>query len=131
MRILVCGGRNFNDRDKLVRVLDKFCEDRELNTPIDKRPPCGNYMPENVTIIAGKARGADTMAAEWAVVNWTGLEEYPADWNKYGKAAGYIRNKQMLDEGKPDVVIAFPGGAGTKMMCKIAREAGVEVIEIE
>ena len=52
---------------------------------------------------------------------------YPANWKKHGRAAGPIRNKQMLEEAKPDLVIAFPGGAGTANMVKQAREAGVKV----
>jgi predicted Rossmann-fold nucleotide-binding protein len=50
-------------------------------------------------------------------------EDYPADWTKHGKSAGFVRNKQMLEEGKPDVVIAFPGGTGTAMMIKLVEEA--------
>ena len=55
---------------------------------------------------------------------------FPADWNSYGKAAGPIRNKQMLDEGKPDVVIAFPGGTGTANMIMQATKAGVKVVKV-
>lgn len=125
-RILVCGGRNYTDRYHLFNILDDICTDRGWNSPKDEY---GNCLPE-VVVISGKARGADTHAADWAIVNWTGLEEYPADWDQYGKSAGYIRNKQMLTEGKPDLVVAFPGGAGTANMVKIARQAGVEVMEI-
>jgi hypothetical protein len=50
-------------------------------------------------------------------------------WNKCGIGAGYFRNVQMLEEGKPDLVVAFLGGKGTAMMVKIARAAGVEVRE--
>jgi hypothetical protein len=125
-RILVCGGRDFADRDRLISVLDKVCDDRGWNM---EPTPDGNYLPD-VVIISGKARGADTMAIDWAVVNWQEWEEYPADWNKYGKSAGYIRNKQMLDEGKPDLVVAFPGGRGTANMVKLAKDAGVAVLEV-
>jgi hypothetical protein len=83
-----------------------------------------------ITIVEGGARGADLMAKHWATLNNVPVEEYKADWDQYGKAAGPIRNKQMLDTGI-DVVIAFPRGraTGTKHMMKIARETGVEVIE--
>lgn len=126
-RILVCGGRNFNDRNLLITTLDNICDERGW---ILEPTPDGNYLPD-VFIIAGKARGADTMAVDWAVVNWCEFKEFPAEWDKYGKSAGYIRNKQMLDEGKPDLVVAFPGGKGTHMMIDIARKAGVEVIEVQ
>ncbi len=129
-RILVCGGRNYDDRFNVYRHLDRITFERGWITPEELRDDVGNYLPE-VVIISGAANGADQCAIDWAVVNWTGLEEYPAQWDKYGKRAGYIRNQQMLDEGKPDLVVAFPGGKGTKMMVDIARKAGVEVVEIE
>lgn len=121
MRILVCGGRDFDDYKYMSKCIDKFCIDEGL---------CDNeyLMPEDVTIISGKARGADTLAIDWAVVNWVQFEEYPANWDKHGKAAGPIRNQQMLNS-EPDVVLAFKGGRGTEHMKRIAREKGVRVIE--
>jgi hypothetical protein len=58
------------------------------------------------------------------------VERYRADWAKHGRAAGPIRNKQMLEEGKPDLVVAFPGGQGTANMMSQVREAGVRVMAI-
>lgn len=118
MRVLVCGGRDFIDlalfMDTMVEIEEKY--DLDSNQPI--------------TFIQGGAKGADFLAKCWAnYCGWTCIE-YPADWKKYGKEAGYVRNKQMLDEGKPELVIAFPGGKGTAMMIKLAKEAGVKVIEI-
>lgn len=59
------------------------------------------------------------------------VESYPADWKRYGRAAGPIRNRQMLEEGKPDLIIAFHSNLaesrGTANMVKIARKAGIEV----
>jgi hypothetical protein len=80
-------------------------------------------------IIHGAAPGADTLAGQWAADKGIPVEAFPADWEKHGRAAGPIRNKQMLDDGKPDLVVAFPGGWGTANMCKQAREAGVRVLE--
>ena len=124
MRILVCGGRDFKDWKLLRDTLDVF-----LPQPIEDR--IGLMNNRHITIISGCAKGADSLAFDWASIHRTNYEGYPADWEKYGKLAGYIRNKRMLDEGKPDLVIAFPGGKGTAMMVKIAKEAGVEVREIE
>ena len=90
-----------------------------------------NWLPSDITIISGAARGADSMAVDWAISNYACFKEFPANWDKYGKSAGYKRNIQMLKEGKPDLVIAFPGGRGTEMMCELAKEAGVEVRRIE
>jgi len=114
MRVLVCGGRDFSDRTLLKATLD--------------------HLAPSV-VISGGARGADALAAEWAeATGWNvggvHLEEFPADWTAHGKAAGPIRNQQMLDEGKPDLVVAFPGGRGTADMVRRARAAGVEVREI-
>lgn len=114
-RVLVCGGRDFTDADLMWDEL--FCF-------LDK-----HKYPE-LTIISGMAKGADSLAADWAKQYGVNLEEYHADWEKHGRAAGPIRNQQMLDEGKPNLVIAFPGGRGTAHMVKIAKAKGIEVIEI-
>lgn len=82
-------------------------------------------------LIHGDARGADRIADEWAKEALVEIEKYPADWKKHGKAAGPIRNRQMLKKGRPDYVIAFPGGKGTADMVDIAKKAGVEVLVIE
>lgn len=112
MRILVCGGREFNDYNLLSETLNP-------------------YIHDGLVIIHGAARGADTLAGSWAKDNGFETEEYPADWDKYGKRAGYIRNVQMLNEGKPDLVIAFPGGKGTEMMIDLANAAKVSVLEVK
>jgi hypothetical protein len=107
MRVLVCGGRDYDNRAKVFRILRRF----ELKFgPID-------------CLIQGEAKGADSIAKEWAEVHKVKIDSYPADWKKYGKRAGYLRNKQMLEDGKPDVVIAFPGRKGTAMMIQITKEA--------
>lgn len=81
-------------------------------------------------LIEGGALGADRLAQDWA--NGTGIpvETYEADWENQGSFAGPARNARMLAEGRPDLVIAFPGGRGTADMMRKARKAGVEVIEI-
>jgi len=89
----------------------------------------GNWLPD-VFIMSGGAPGVDSVAIDWAVVNWCRGKKYKAEWNKYGGKAGPIRNKRMLEDGKPDVVIAFPGGSGTANMVMLAKRAGVPVIEI-
>lgn len=110
--VLVCGGRDFNDWLLMTLTLDEVdSEDHPISL-----------------LINGAARGADKMSTNWALCNGTDYVEYPADWDKYGRAAGAIRNRQMLVEGKPDLVVAFPGGAGTANMIKQARDAGVEVM---
>ena len=113
MRILVCGHREFNDVPLLEGILD------------DLKP---------TTIIEGEARGADTLSRLYGERRGIPVLRFPADWNKYGNAAGPIRNKQMLTEGKPDLVVAFlsKDSKGTKDMIKQAKDYGtkVEVIHI-
>lgn len=128
-RVLICGGRDYADHRKFFQTLDRIAW--ELGDLNDNELGEGDKWLPDWHIISGAATGADSLAIDYAVVNWCGLEEYPADWTKHGKKAGYLRNKQMLEEGKPDLVIAFPGGKGTANMIKLAKEAGVEVIEVE
>jgi predicted solute-binding protein len=71
------------------------------------------------------------MAEWWAKAEGVPCEVYQADWARLGRKAGPIRNQRMLDEAKPDVVIAFPGGRGTADMLRRTRQAGVEVIEVK
>jgi hypothetical protein len=77
------------------------------------------------------ARGADSLAVRYAEQYKCPVEKFPALWDVHGRAAGPIRNQLMLDEGKPDLVLAFPGGRGTAHMIDIAEKAGVEVHRIE
>jgi hypothetical protein len=81
-------------------------------------------------IIHGGAPGADAMAGEFANVSNIREVVFQADWKKYGRRAGPLRNQRMIDEGNPDLVVAFPGGRGTGDMVTRARNAGIKVIEI-
>jgi len=111
MRILVCGGRDFSDYFYLRKVLQK-------------------HVAQIDTLIHGGARGADSAAKFWTEANGISQVEFKADWDQHGKAAGPIRNQQMIDEGHPDMVIAFPGGTGTADMIRRAEEAGIKVIRV-
>jgi hypothetical protein len=70
-------------------------------------------------------------AAWWAKQFGIQTLAFPADWKTHGKAAGFIRNQRMLDEGKPDLVLGFPGGSGTADMCSRAERAGVRVVRVD
>jgi UDP-N-acetylmuramoylalanine-D-glutamate ligase len=113
MRILICGGRDFNDWG-----LFRFAVNEIMIL----------HGHPSVTIISGHARGADSMGERWATVMGYDTEIYPAKWSLYGRLAGHQRNLQMLNEGKPDLVVAFPGGRGTADMVRHAQLAGVTVI---
>lgn len=110
-RVLVCGGRDFNDEDTVFAALESH---------VDRM---------RSTVIQGHAPGADRLAREWCARNGVHIESYPADWASHGKAAGPIRNQRMIDVGKPTKVIAFPGGRGTADMVRRARAAGIPVFE--
>lgn len=110
-RILVCGGRDYQNIKEVFTVLD-------------------GLRPSPTMIIQGGAYGADACASEWAYKRNIPERQFSADWKKHGRAAGPIRNQQMLDEGKPDLVVAFPGGTGTADMVRRAKAAGVRIIEV-
>ena len=112
MRLLVCGGREFMDVEYAIPRLQRIHE----KTPIS-------------TLICGMADGGDSIAHAWAKELGIPIDEYPADWKKHGRAAGPIRNKQMRDEGHPDLVVGLPGGTGTAGMLKLAREGGIPAVE--
>lgn len=132
LRILICGGRNFGNLDREFETQEEyaqawnemcFIEEKLVDLSVNKR--------DELLIIQGEAKGVDYCAKSWAKLYGIPCAGYKADWEKYGKSAGFIRNKQMLNEGKPDLVVAFPGGKGTKMMVELAKKAGVKVIEYE
>ena len=112
-KYLVCGGRDFNDYARMEEVLDKIIG----NNPF--------------WLVHGAARGADKLSGEYARTrDCKGVFEYPADWDTHGKAAGHIRNKEMLLNERPDLVIAFPGGVGTANMISLAKKHNYEVLEV-
>lgn len=135
IRILVCGGRDFGDtavkKEDTALVASRIEEYRFIIETLNKLsvPYQDGMGLVDAVIMQGGARGADRVASDWAAVNYCECLEYKADWNKHGKSAGYIRNKQMLDEGKPDLVVAFPGGKGTRNMVELAAKAGIKVVE--
>lgn len=114
MIVLVCGGRDFDDEELLFSTLDDLSKNECTITDI----------------ISGGARGADALAERWATLRGVARTTYPAQWKMQGKGAGMIRNLRMLVEGKPHLVVAFPGGKGTHNMTVVAMQHGVEVREI-
>lgn len=110
--VLVCGGRYYADRDRLFAELDALHDQQGIKG-----------------VINGGALGADTLARAWATERCIPLVTFRANWKEHGRAAGPMRNAVML-ESKPDLVIAFPGGQGTRNMILQARRALVPVIEV-
>ena len=113
MRVLVCGDREWSDGEAML------CRLQALE------------VHDEVVLIEGEARGADLMARGIAKFFGWRVLPFPANWDKYHRAAGPIRNQQMLIEGRPDLVLAFHSdlehSKGTKDMVDRARRAGVPV----
>lgn len=115
--VLVCGGRDYTNRQRAFAVLDKLA-----------------LRVEILAVRHGAARGADALADEWARSRGYVVQPYPADWDRHGKAAGPIRNREMLAACDPAVpslrvvcVVAFPGGSGTADMIRQSKAAGLPV----
>lgn len=112
-RLLICGSRNWTDGVAVAIAMSGY----HASCVGDGR----------LAIISGMARGADAMAAEFAVHWQLPLWAFHADWGSAGKAAGPIRNEAMLNVGRPDAVFAFTAdlaaSRGTAHMVKLAREA--------
>jgi len=114
VRVLVCGGRDCDDRDFVEKTLDRLLAARG---PFER-------------LIHGDARGVDRMAGKWArdhnVLEWDFLPE----WHRVDTEDGLSRNQRMIEAGAPDLVVAFPGGAGTENMVELAKAAHIEVVEV-
>ena len=110
MRILVCGGRDYSDYDRIKEVLKPYGED--------------------VILIHGDAHGADRYAGRVGRELGWWVWPCPANWDNQGRSAGALRNQAMLESSNPDLVVAFPGGVGTDDMVYRATAAGVMVQRI-
>lgn len=113
MRVIVCGGRDYSDHERLTRELERVWR---------KHP--------TATLVHGGASGADTLAGIWASRRGIAVEIHPARWDLHGRAAGPRRNAELA--ALPNVlgVVAFPGGRGTADMISRARSRGIPVHQI-
>lgn len=107
------GGRGYVDGISVCQILDYI----DGKTRIDE-------------VLTGGAAGADNLAARWAQSRSVSIRIILPDWNKHGRAAGPIRNQQLIDL-KPDLVVAFPGGKGTADCVAKAEKAGITVRKVE
>lgn len=114
MRVLVCGGRGYDNRKRVSAVLGEYRDRQGIDL-----------------IITGGANGADRLAESWANHNKVALCVFPANWHFEGRKAGPIRNRRMIEFGRPDVVIAFAGGVGTINMINQAKSADIDVIDVD
>lgn len=117
MRVLVCGGRDFDNADLLYTTMDTLHATRRIKL-----------------VIHGAAKGADDLAEWWAYHNHVLVMRFPIskeEWDTVGPSAGPRRNKKMILLGKPDLVVAFPGGTGTADMVKQASKYSIHISKVE
>ncbi len=118
--IIIAGSRDFCDYNLMKKTLDDFINSQKVNKA-------------NITIISGAASGADNLGERYAIENDIALMRCPADWKKYGRAAGPKRNEYMAQlaqaNGECGVLFAFWDGTsrGTKSMISLAEKNGLSV----
>lgn len=110
-RVIIAGGRDFNNYPLLERTMDYLL----------------SKVNDEVMVVCGKARGADSLGEAYAKRNGYAVAYFPAQWNTYGKLAGYMRNEQMAQNA--DAVVAFWDGKsrGTEHMIRTAERYGLKV----
>lgn len=110
MRLIVAGSRGFNDYPLMARALDAINQQETVRV-----------------VLSGTARGADTLGERWAFENRVRIERHPAEWNKYGKSAGYRRNAEMADAAH-GLLAAWDGSSpGTQHMIDLATGRGLRL----
>jgi hypothetical protein len=115
--VIVCGGRDYQDRDRVFAAMDLAHAHAPITLVV--HGACIDKRTKELS-------GADRWADEWARDRGVEVEPHPADWATWGKAAGPMRNKQMAEAGAHGC-IAFPGGGGTANMVRHAEAAGIKI----
>jgi hypothetical protein len=110
MKIIVTGGRNYNNPNKVDEVLSRL-------NPTE--------------VIHGACSGADELAMRWAISNQVKHTPYPADWGRYGYRAGPVRNRLMIISNPDATLVAFPGGKGTANAIGVAESINLNIIKVE
>lgn len=111
-RVIIAGGRDFTDYSMLSDTMDRLLS---------------NKAGDSILIVCGKARGADALGEQYAKEHNYPVHYFPAEWDKYGRAAGHIRNEEMAKNA--DALVAFWDGSsrGTKNMIETARRYGLDI----
>ncbi len=110
IKVIIAGGRDLDDYLRLCNVCDKILK---------------NYS--NIEIVSGACKGADQLGERYAAARNFSIKQFPADWKRYGKSAGYKRNAEMA--AYADALIAFWDGKskGTKHMIELATQANLNI----
>ena len=124
IKVIIAGSRTYSDYATLSNIVDHIFKIHLYRK---------GYKPNDIEIICGMAKGADTLGETYAKNNGFQIRYFPADWDKFGKSAGYIRNKQMAEYASYrkgyGALIAFWDGKskGTMHMINLAKEYGLKV----
>ena len=112
-KVIVAGSRDFDDYGLVCRTLNELFPKRDIE------------------IISGNARGADRLGERYAEDHWLTCMKFPAEWKKYGKCAGPIRNQEMAEYA--DILVAFwdYSSTGTRDMITRAKREGLEVYVVD
>ncbi len=129
MRVVVFGGRDFGNLGNKKKSTEENL--LEYQWIMKCLTDFAKTVKSPLHIITGMATGVDLVAYEFALNNKLTWSEYPANWNRYGRGAGFKRNKQMIVEGKPDIGLAFPGGPGTRNMKEQLRSYRIKFLEFK
>ena len=110
-RVIITGGRDFNNYPGLVKVMDKLLSN----------------INDEIIVVCGKARGADSLGEKYAKERGYTIRYFPADWDMNGRSAGYIRNEEMAQNA--DALVAFWNGKsrGTQHMIKTAERYKLKI----
>jgi hypothetical protein len=116
-KLIVAGGRDFNDYKLLSRKVSAI-----------RKVVWSEFLADDLEIVSGGARGADRLGERWAKENHASMKQFPADWDRLGKRAGFVRNEQMAKYA--DSLIAFwdSKSAGTGHMINLARKYKLNVM---
>lgn len=114
--LLVCGGRDFNDRALAYQAIEQALKSNPTLTQ------------DNTIVMSGGQCGGDTLALDWAIENEWNAFRVPAKWKRFNEKAGSLRNKELrslaMDLGAKGqiVLVALPGGRGTNNMVHLCLE---------
>ncbi len=110
MKVIIAGSRTFDDYQTLKKICDHMLSEST-----------------NIEIVSGTANGADKLGEKYAEENGYPITKFPADWNRFGKSAGYVRNEEMAKYA--DALIAFhvDGSKGTQHMIDLAKKYNLKV----
>lgn len=112
IRIVIAGSRTFTDYPLLARKMDAFTR---------------NLDPDEIEVVSGEAKGADQCGERWAIERAIPIKRFPAEWDRYGRSAGYKRNDQMRDYATHLVAFHQDNSRGTQHMINSAYAAGLLV----